>query len=64
METRISRVFRKNGKVTCIHCGEWPNITVYDRVDIDGQRYFKLARYGKSKLYVPKNGRMDYARSI
>lgn len=67
MNKTISRVFRdENGKVCGIHCGEWPNITAYRRVDIDGERYFMLAAYGKSKLFRPnkQTHQMEYVRSI
>lgn len=63
----ISRVFRdNNGRVYAIHCGEWPNITAYKRVDIDGERYFMLAAYGKHKLFRPnkQTRQMEYVRSI
>lgn len=65
--TRITKVFRdKNGKVNLIHCGDWPDITVYKRVDIDGERYFMLAAYGNHKLYRPnkKTHCMEYVKSI
>lgn len=62
----ITRVFKKDGKVTIIHCGEWPNITPYTRVEVDGERFFKLARYGEHKLYKPnkKTRTMEYVKSI
>ena len=62
----ITKIFKKDGKVTFIHCGFWPNITGYKRVDIDGERFFMLERYGKSKLYKPnKQTRcMEYVKSI
>lgn len=62
----ITKVYRNDGKVTHIHCGYWPNITVYRRVDIDGERFFMLNSYGKHKLYKP-NGKshcMEYVKSI
>lgn len=66
MNTRITKVFKCGGKVTMIHCGEWPNITAYQRVDIDGERFFKLYMYGKHKLYKPnkKTHCMEYVKSI
>lgn len=62
----ITKVFKKDGKVTIIHCGFWPNITEYKRVDVDGERYFILGKYGKSKLYKPnrETRRMEYVKSI
>ena len=62
----ITRVFNKDGKVTDIHCGYWPNITAYKRVDIDRERFFMLDTYGKSKLYKPnkKTRCMEYVKSI
>ncbi len=66
MDTRITRVFREDGKVTIIHCGAWPDITAYERVEVDGERYFRLAHYGEHKLYRPnqRTRRMEYVRSI
>lgn len=66
MNTRITKVFKRGGKVTMIHCGEWPNITAYQRVDIDGERFFKLYMYGKHKLYKPnkKTHCMEYVKSV
>lgn len=62
----ITKVFKKDGKVIFIHCGSWPNITSYKRVDIGGERFFMLARYGAHKLYKPnKQSRcMEYVGSI
>lgn len=62
----ITKIFKRNGKVTDIHCGYWPNITTYKRVDIGGERFFMLAAYGKSKLYKPnkKTHCMEYVKSI
>lgn len=66
MNTRITKVFKRDGKVTMIHCGEWPNITAYQRVDIDGERFFKLYMYGEHKLYKPNKEThyMEYVKSI
>lgn len=62
----ITKVFKRDGKVIGIHCGYWPNITSYKRVDIDGERFFMLANYGAHKLYKPnKQTRcMEYVGSI
>lgn len=62
----ITKVYKKDGKVVMIHCGFWPNITGYKRVDIDGERLFMLADYGEHKLYKPnKQTRcMEYVKSI
>lgn len=62
----ITRVFKYDGKVTCIHCGFWPDITAYKRVDIDGERFFMLMKYGKHKLYKPNKQThcMEYVKSI
>lgn len=62
----ITKVFKRDGKVIGIHCGYWPNITAYKRVDIDGERFFMLAMYGKSKFYKPnkQTRRMEYVKSI
>lgn len=63
---KITKVFRKDGKVTYIHCGQGLNITSYRRVDINGERFFMLANYGAHKLYKPnKQTRcMEYVGSI
>lgn len=62
----ITRVFKRDGKVTDIHCGDWPDITHYTRVEVDGERFFKLAKYGEHKLYKPnkKTHCMEYVKSI
>ena len=62
----ITKVFKEDGKVTIIHCGFWPDITVYKRVDVDGERFFMLEKYGKSKLYKPNklSHCMEYVKSI
>lgn len=66
MNNLISRVFRKGGKVTFIHCGTYPNITVYRRIDVNGERFFILDSYGKHRLYQPnkKTRRMEYVKTI
>lgn len=66
MNTRITKIFKRDGKVAMIHCGEWPNVTAYKRIDIDGERFFKLYMYGKHKLYKPnkKTHCMEYVKSI
>lgn len=61
---RISNVFKQDGKVTMIYCGQWPNYTQFVRVEIDGERFFKLYRYGKRKLYQPENGYMVHKKTI
>lgn len=62
----IAKVLKKDGKVALTHCGFWPDITVYKRVDIDGERFFMLERYGKGKLYKPNKQThcMEYVKSI
>lgn len=66
VQTRITKVYRKNGKVSFVHCGEWPNITVFERVEIDGARFFRCASYGKTNLYLPnKQTRcMEFVKSV
>lgn len=68
MNTRISQVFRdNNGKVQRIVCGQFPQeVTEFERVEVDGERLFRLGRYGKHKLFKPnkKTRHMEYVRSI
>ena len=66
MNDKISKVFRKDGKVTVIHCGEYPNITVYSRYELNGERFFIRDFYGKHKLYKPnkETRKMEYVKSI
>lgn len=62
---KISKVFRTDGKVTAIHCGEYPAITVFNRIDIDGERYF-MPPFGKVRLYRPnkKTRMMEYVKDM
>lgn len=66
VQTRIARVFRNAGKVNVIHCGEWPNITVFERVEINGERLFRCSAYGKANLYRPnKQTRcMEFVKAV
>lgn len=54
------------GNGAFIHCGSRPDITVYKRADIDGERFSMLERHGKSKLYRPSKQThcMEYVKSI
>lgn len=66
MNARISQVFRDaDGKVRRIACGRFPQeVTEFGRVE--GERLFRLGRYGKHELFKPnkKTRRMEYVRSI
>lgn len=68
MNTRISQVFRDaDGKVQRIVCGQFPQeVTEFERVEVEGERLFRLGRYGKHKLFKPnkKTRHMEYVRSI
>ena len=61
---KISKVYKEDGKVQWIRTGIWPNIKSFNRIDIDGVRYFKCASYGKVNLYQPINGYMKFVGKI
>lgn len=68
MNTRIIQVMRdKDGKVQHIVCGQFPHeVTWFTRIEVDGERFFRLGRYGKHKLFKPnkKTRHMEYVKSI
>lgn len=50
-----------------IVCGQFPQeVTEFERVEVEGERLFRLGRYGKHKLFKPnkKTRHMEYVRSI
>lgn len=68
MNTGGSRVFRDaDGKAQRIVCGQFPQeVTGFERVEVEGERLFRLGRYGKHEPFKPnkKTRHMEYVRSI